>query len=220
MSFTQLWLPSTGAAAVSPAFDSWSSTSGATRLASVLTKISSAMTNFAVNNGGSANPNKLDLQFVSGPLAAQTISGTVKCYARALRGGSTTQWKTRISIRVCNNAGSSFTGTLLTLGAFGNNTILNTSLRNMAFAISGTSLTSLAINDGDRLVVELGANNGGNGADTLTINFGDNSATDLGENETDTAANNPWIEFSNAIRLQGEGVIPVFMASYRRRREG
>jgi len=187
---TRLYYPSTGAAAVSPAFDAWSNTAIADRIAAVRTKITSAMTNKSHTLG---QADVLLRQYVSEPMAAQTISGTVKCYVRGL---SDTEKISTLSIRVCNNAGTAFTGTLLALNHYGNNTNFATSLKNNIFA-NGDALSSLAINANDRLVIELGTRkvSGSNG----TLNFGDDSGTDLPENETETAAYNPWIEFSGDL---------------------
>lgn len=211
----RLYLPSTGAAAVSPAFDSWDKTTGGDRIAAVTTKISSAMGNKTGAGSEAGKNSRLARQYVSAPLSAQTISGTVKNYLRAFKATGESH-KAHLSIRVCNNAGSSFTGTLLSLGEYGGNTTFNsTTLRNKDFA-DGDSLSSLAVNNGDRLVIEIGSNPG-NGADgSATFNFGDNSGTDLAEDETTTTANNPWLEFSMTIAFFNP--VPMMMASYRRRR--
>ena len=212
---TRLYLPSTGAAAVSPAYDAaWDVTTGADALACVLVKLSSAMGSQISGSLTEAGVNDWGLirQYVSAPLAAQTISGTVKSQARYLRSSGETIHDA-ISIRVCNNAGTSFTGTLLSLGSY-KNSDGSASLRNKMFA-DGDALSSLAVNAGDRLVIEYGAKRvGGDG--TGTINFGDDSGTDLPEDETTTAANNPWIEFSGT--LVWASAIPVFMRHYRQRR--
>ena len=189
---TRFYLPSTGAAAVSPAYGGWGKTSSGDRLAMVQTKISSAMAN---KSAGSSSGTHLVRQYVSEPLPAQTISGTVSCYARCLEDDSTDIIVTRLLIRVCSNDGTSYTGTLLSLGGYGPGTDFDNSLKNRIFA-DGDSLSSLAINANDRLVIEMGYNSNIGALDIGRINFGDNSGTDLGENETETAANNPWIEFS------------------------
>ena len=189
---TRFYLPSTGAAAVSPAYGGWGKTSSGDRLAMVQTKISSAMAN---KSAGSSSGTHLVRQYVSEPLPAQTISGTVSCYARCLEDNSTDTIVTRLLIRVCSNDGTSYTGTLLSLGGYGPGTDFDNSLKNRIFA-DGDSLSSLAINANDRLVIEMGYNSNIGALDIGRINFGDNSGTDLGENETETTANNPWIEFS------------------------
>src|SRR5574337_470158 len=169
---TRFYLPSTGAAAVSPAYGGWGETASADRRKMVSAKISSAMT----NKSGSAilvNKTSLVRQFVSNPLAAQTISGTVKSYIRGLHAPSGTDiCVSRLLIRVCSNDGTTFTGTLLSLSGYGGNNNWNTSLRNVDFA-DGDALTSVTVNDGDRLVVEVGGFLTIDTGDTVTLNFGD-----------------------------------------------
>lgn len=156
------------------------------------------MANKTGADAASSVNNLLARQYVSAPLAAQTISGTVKCYLRALKSVGQTH-KANMSIRVCNNAGSSFTGTLLALGDYAGGTQFNnTTLENKKFA-DGEALSSLAVNAGDRLVIELGSLSAASSDGHGTLSFGDDSGTDLPENETTTAANNPWIEFSGTL---------------------
>lgn len=201
-SVNRLYLPSTGAAAVSPAFSgSWGRTADGDRIAAVITKINSAMTNQAANVPSGSNYAVLGRQYVSAPLAAQTISGTVKSQVRAYDVTNTNEDHLRLLIRVCSNDGSTFRGTVLSLGDYGSGTTLANTIKNRKFANSGTALTSLAVNAGDRLVIEYGVY-GGSSAATDYLNFGDNSGTDLPEDETTTSAYNPWIEFSNALVFQ------------------
>lgn len=199
-SVNRIYLPSTGAAAVSPAFGGgWGRTAEADRVAAVTTKISSSMTDKYVASPGGFTYAVLGRQYVSGSLAAQTISGTVKSQVRA--GDSDFEDHLRLLIRVCSSDGSTFTGTLLALGDYGTGAVLTSTKKNRAFASSGTALTSLAVNAGDRLVLEYGVYTGtlANGSN---LNFGDNSGTDLPEDNTTTTANNPWIEFSQALIFQ------------------
>ncbi len=74
---TRFYLPSTGAAAVSPSYAAWADTGQAgSRLKAVTTKISSAMAGVYVASvaGGERT---LIRQYVSDPIPAQTITGTV-----------------------------------------------------------------------------------------------------------------------------------------------
>lgn len=191
---TRFYLPSTGAAAVAPAFSGdWGRTAEADRVAAVTTKISSSMTDKVVGSPSSFTYAVLGRQYVSAPLSAQTISGTVKSQVRAK--DPDFEDHLRLLIRVCSNDGSTFTGTLLALADHGTGASLTATLKNRAFASSGTALTSLAINSGDRLVIEYGVFTGVL-ANASYLNCGDNSGTDLPEDETTTSAYNPWIEFS------------------------
>jgi len=205
---TRFWLPNTGAAAVSPSFTGWTNTTGADRIKCVTTKISSTMTTktYSIEDTG-APYNDLWRQYVSDPLSAQTISGTVKGIIRCAENITNVTGYPQIRIRVCNQAGDSFTGTLLD---FNNNAVSNefavgATLVNRKFprnwSGAGTSLSSLAINANDRLVIEIGFRQDANneGAETCSASFGDDAGSDLAEDETSSTANNPWLEFSQDL---------------------
>ncbi len=189
---TRFYLPSTGAAAVSPAYEAGWDTAPGGRLKLVQTKISSAMTSVNHSTSGTTHGTR---QYVSDPLPAQTISGTVKCYLRAFEDSAGDTYTSYLSIRVCNEAGTAFRGTLLALGHHGPGTDFATSATNRIFA-DGDTLSSLAINANDRLVIEIGTAESGTASNNSKVVIGDDSGTDLPEDETETAAYNPWIEFS------------------------
>ena len=203
-SATRFYLPSTGAAAVSPAFDAaWEETSDADRLAMVTTRISSAMTDKTVNSLLAAQ-DALVRQYVSAGLAAQTINADVRIYARVSEALVTVNAFSRIVLKVVSSDGSSVRGTLLAFGDYSTGAEWNTSLRNKSFADNDppASVTTL---DGDRLVLEIGFNHAAV-ISSAAINFGDDSATDLAEDETTTDANNPWLEIAQTITFSGGAV--------------
>lgn len=194
--FNRLYLPSSGAAAVSPAFDSlWVSTGSADRLKCVTTKISSAMTNKAVT--GVSVVNQLARQYVSDPIAAQTISGNIKGQVRAFESLNAANAFSRIVVYVVSNDGSTVRGTLVSVQS---GTEFPLSATNRPYP-SSTAVTSVVASAGDRIVIEYGAVQSNASSYTVTLSFGDDSASDLPEDATTTAANNPWIEFSQAITL-------------------
>lgn len=116
----------------------------------------------------------------------------------------------QIIIRVVNRNGSVVRGTLLaadtsafsnevsTGGAFG----VNHQFPN----VNDTALSSLAVELGDRIVIELGLRyntTGSFGGIIPGIHVGATAATDLPEDQTDTTANIwPWLEFSNTITFE------------------
>jgi hypothetical protein len=228
MGFKRLYLPSTGAAAVSPAFDSgWEhATATADRIAAVTTRISSSMTSKTATKSTSsvADTDGIARQYVSDPLAAQTITGTLKGQVRAMESATSANMRSQIVVRVVSNDGSTergvlYPGDLHTHGANANANPTNefgTSLANRRFPRSGfaNTLTSVTTEDGDRLVIEIGFRHhlASSTATVGTFSFGDNSGTDLPENDTTTTANNPWVEFSNTIYFQGE-TIPILAQS-------
>jgi len=159
-----------------------------------------------------SNQDLLQGQHISEPLAAQTISGTFKCYLQARESNAAANWRSQIIIRVVSNDGTTVRGTLYA-GDTGTLTGDPTSEWNAstsaeesrAFPVGGsTALSSLAISAQDRLVVETGAreHNTQNTNRQGAIVYGEPAGGDLAENETQTATNLAgWIEFSGTIGL-------------------
>lgn len=202
-SFNRFYLPSTGTPSVSPAYSAdWTSTTGAIRTNLVTSKIASAMTTHSTST-----PPSICRQYVSAPLAAQTISGTVKGQIRGVRLGNRATAVNAI-LKVVSNDGSSDLAILRSISAI-NATYFSgygcpSPIANIKFDANNT-LSSYACSAGDRLVFEVGGKSTaswGSVSYDIQISIGDDSGTDLPENQTETAAYNPWIEFSNAITLQ------------------
>lgn len=195
---TRFYLPSSGAAPISPAFMAWGQTTSADRLAAVKVKIASAMTSKATANSSSIQT-ILNRQYVYGPLAAQTINGNVKGQLRGSESNNAMDAVAAIGIRIVTPAGAT-RATLLAITApvlAGNE--YTTSLTNRNTLVS-TALTSGDATAGDYLVIEIGASQTATSANrSVSQSFGDDSATDLPEDQTTTATNNPWVEFSVTI---------------------
>ena len=195
---TRIYLPSTGTNAVSPAFGGWGdTTTGAPdRIRCVTKKIGTTMIgeSFTSGGGGPGNTTYLNRQYVSDPIAAQTISGTVKGQVRGTDNTATVY--SAILIRVVSNDGSTVRGTLLALTAGAND--YPAALTNR-YTPASTALAAVTAQNGDRIVIEIGISKTAGGAKVISQSFGDDSATDLPENETETLAYNPWIEFSQNI---------------------
>lgn len=207
MTATRFYLPSTGAAAVSPAFTlsgfSWTDTTQADRIAAVTTKINSAITDKVCNGTGGTNIDQLFRQYVSAPIQAQTISGTVKGQIRALEELTSNDARAQIVIYVVSNDGSTLRGVL-----YGGDTATlssefsNAGRVNRKFPRGGAqSLSSVACSANDRIVMEIGARRSGTSVHQVYLVFGDTTTgADLPEDETTTTATTiPWIEFSADI---------------------
>jgi hypothetical protein len=200
---TRFYLPSTGAADVSPSFDGgWEETVDADRREMVTAKISSAMTSKTVTTLLSVG-DTLVRQYVSNPLNAVTITANVKLYARVLEALATVDAVSRIVLKVVSNDGSAVTGTLLAIADYGGGTEFNTSLRNKAFA-DGDTPSSVSAASGDRLCLEIGFNHAAV-ISSADFSFGDDSATDLAENETGTVADNPWLDIGQTLTFVSAG---------------
>lgn len=207
---TRLYLPSSGAAPVSPAFDgAWEETTSADRLLAVTARSGTPMASKTHTQTTSTTSNRDHLlrQYVSAVLeAGQSISGTCKGILRVQESATGQNAMANVIARLWN--GSSF----LTLYAgTAATTIQNefaTSLTNrrfpLAWAGAGQAITTQTARENDRIVLEFGFRSVETSATAFvgTGSFGDSAGTDCAEDETSTAANNPWFEFSADLRFR------------------
>jgi hypothetical protein len=144
-------------------------------------------------------------QWISEALAAQTISGTVKSIIRCSESNVAADFRSQLSIRVVSGDGGTVRGTLLALDESTLSNEWATSLTNRKFPLNwsgaGVTLSSVTVQNGDRIVVEVGyrAHNTSATSYTGNVEAGDSAAQDCVENETDVLQYNPWIEFSQNL---------------------
>lgn len=194
-----------------PAFDaSWELTAGAPRSRMTTIVRRSAMATISqLETSTSGTFDALCRQYISDPLNAGSISGTVKGIIRAQQDNTDADMRAQLVIRVLSRDGSTVRGTLL---ASDNSVLSNefdaTGLVNRKFPLNwagaGASLTLVNAQQGDRVVIEIGfrAHNTLSTNRIGTLRFGDASSTDLGENEIDSIDNNPWLEFSQDLSFE------------------
>jgi hypothetical protein len=198
---TTMYLEATGAltGGVNGTFSTWTSTGSAivrsTEKTGFKQSTTLANTTIAVDNSSSSATTCFG-QFISPPLNAQTISGTVTGYARmsvANATGCTAQ--SRLKITVINRAGT-VVATLLSITAGAQN--LTNSLTSYQIA-NAAALSSYGCANGDRLCIEVGiGRSAGTTARNGTVDFGSSSATDISAAGS-TNANNPVVTFSGNI---------------------
>jgi len=208
---TRLYLPSSGAAAIAPAFDAaWERSDNAVKFAAVTTKIGSTMT----TSGGifcQFNSTTYDVaagQYVYGPIGAQTITGNVVGQIRFTENTASLDASAQMVIRVIAPDATTVRGTLLAASAAGLSSEFATSLTNRTFPLGGsTAMSSVVSSDGDYIVIEFGyrKREANNFLRNCQFSYGDDNGTDLPSDQTTTTANNPWIEFSNTIALPSSG---------------
>lgn len=209
---TRFYLPSSGAAAVSPAYLAWTSSGSSTRLRCLTYKISTATANLGA---GPVVGTQALVQYVSDPIAGQTIGGNIKGNIRCAQVSTAAGGTIAIGIQLVDSTGgtprtllavvaSDSTGTtppVITKTTYTNRFLMNVT--------EGTSiaLTQQTAQNGDRIVIELGFRAITTKNSAVSINVGDPSS-DLGENNTETAANAPWVEFDqNVILFPSAGMI-------------
>jgi hypothetical protein len=196
---TRLYFSENVTVDIAPAFAAYTETDGMLRREMAVHKSGSAMVSHTTGQTATAaNSSQGIRQYISPPLAAQTLPvGTWKGTIRALESAANDNVDAvRSSLRVWDVSAGAFNGTAVVALANGTVAEFNTALRAKRIA-AGAATTSVVIDFGDRLVLDLGYTNTTIGTSvSATLSFGDNSATDLGDNETDVNADNPFIELS------------------------
>lgn len=210
---TRIYLPSSGAAPISPAFAAgWGITGSAARRGAVRTPSGTSHTTKTVAETSSAVVDVLIAQYVlADALAAQTISGTVKGQALAYESATGADARAQITIRVVSADGLTVRGTLLDFDTGALVDELSTAGENAQFPRGGAqALSPVAAQAGDYLVIEIGyrAHNTTSTSRSAGITFGDAAAGDLPEafGGSSGAFARPWIEFSAALVFAGDPV--------------
>jgi hypothetical protein len=167
------------------------------------------MATAATAGSGVANDDTLNFQWIYGPLAAQTLTGTVKGQLGARESNAATDARAQMTIRTIASDGSTVRGTNLAMdtAALSSEFLVDSlDFENRRFPRGGaTALTSVSIQAGDYLVLELGFRNHGTNTAQVRMRGSDDTGdtTDLPENETQGYAiagiYRPWVEFSQTL---------------------
>lgn len=159
------------------------------------TKGSSALTDVSVTYDVADHIFDLEsscLQFVGNKLKAQSLPNqTVKLQMRCKEANANNNLFLSLKIYLLR------AGLLLATTRGG--TEMSTTLTNRSVSVT-TTLGPISVEDGDRLVVEIGwgglpAAITGICGHNATLNYGEDDAIDLPENETHTTSATPWIDF-------------------------
>jgi hypothetical protein len=217
---TRFYLPSTGEAPITPAYDAgWTRTSEVARQKMLTAKINSAFGNQpGFSSTGAGAEYTLLKQYISDPLTAQTITGTVKAQMKCKEMYAAQNATLAIGIRVVSYDGDTVRGTLLAITAsdktdttppeFATSDFINRRFLNAAES-TPVSLSSVVAQNGDRLIVEIGFREENVNQQLAAITFGDNSPNDLPEDDTSTSLYNPWIEFSQTLTFSKSTTVAV-----------
>ena len=201
----RLYLPSSGAPAISPAFDAaWGDTEDADRIAAVSSPSNTAMTDKTCDEAVSTNPlNVLARQYIYGPLTAGwNVDGVVRGVIRCLESNSAADFRAQLKIRGVDSAGAN-PSTLLDVDTAALSNELGTSAASRLFPRNWANplLTPWTVPaGGGYLVIEVGVRsvNSSTTNRTATFRFGDTTSnSDRTEDETATNDLRPWIEFSD-----------------------
>jgi hypothetical protein len=207
---SRIYLPSTSAApAITPAQGTgWTATAtGFARVLGVTTRSSTALTTQLSTGITATLPSTaVYRQYIVGPMAAQTISGTLTGVIRTVTSNSANQWTMAICVRQVSSTGTHIAD-LLPIAA----SVLTSSppilsaiaaTRRFLNAADASSipLTSRTFSAGDYLVIEIGVRKtNANTTRTVTLTFGDAAATDFAHADDLTTDLNPWVEFNGTL---------------------
>lgn len=202
---TRFYFPAegSGAPAVSPAFDAgWEQTGQATRLKLVYKNTPSVVSALA-DNGTRTVPitttqDILCNQFVSDPLNAQIIdTGCLfSLIIRVLESATTANVTLAVVARVVSGDGATFRGTIFS--TFNTDTEFPTTAATRI--VSQTAASAVTVQQGDRLVIEIGGHAAGPTAGTTyTMRQGYVAGNDFALTTALTTDLNPWCEFSNNL---------------------
>jgi hypothetical protein len=148
-------------------------------------------------------------RFVLGPLAGQSISGTITGQMKGYETNAGAQCTSVLSVRLLQPDGTE--RSVLLAPSYSDQvdntaTELYTSTRNMSFydisESASISLTTRTATEGDYLEVAVGVRkNASSTSRTIGFEYGDNHATDLPVDRSTTTSYAPWVEFSGTVKL-------------------
>lgn len=198
---TKFYLPSSGAAALTPAYSaSWYAGSASPeKLEATTTKPNSGLVTEALTDADLTDRHYYFGMWVSSKLSAQTIaSQTITGSIRCSEDNAKNNMSLHLIIRVVQSDGTTYRGTLVSFTD--DATEAYTSLRSLTFSVVSSEL---AIQDNDRIVIELGLGGdpqSGGGSHNSTMSIGETSAgADLDASDADMGADNPWVNFANTL---------------------
>lgn len=210
---TRFYLPSTGSAPVTaPALPTgWvlGDSSPVQRKTSI-TKIGSALTDSTAVGEVTASVTNIPIAiYISDPLNAQTISGTLTAVIKGFENNAGADDSLQVGVYVIDGNGATVQTTLYgghtaalntTVGALGQEWIITSATR----IIPSTAFTSDTVTAGERLMIIMGyrTHDVTTTNRTTALRFGDAAATDFALTAGLTTDLNPWVELSANITFQ------------------
>lgn len=201
---TRFYLPSSGAADVSPTYDGgWEDTTNADRIK--LTNKNkdnvTALTDKIITEPDTVTRDYLNRQFVSDPLgSAVSFEGTFSLVVRCVESAGSENAFFAVVVKVVSNDGATEKGTLYSTFSTGSEFSIIARTR----IVNQVSITPLVSEAGDRIVVEIGfnANSPIVGGGTVTQRFGSSGSSDFALTTDLTTDLNSWCEFSTNISIR------------------
>jgi len=142
------------------------------------------------------------LRYVIGPLAAQSISGTVRMVMKAMESTAAANANLAMAIKIIQPSGAD-RATLLAVTSsdaasspYEIATSLNTKFVYTSAEVEPLTLTTQSASAGDYLVIEIGFRSATGTSRNISLRYGDNGGSDFAYTDSLTTDLNPWVEFS------------------------
>lgn len=209
---TKIYLPSSGSPAVTPSTWLFANQVNPLTFAGVTAKISSALTTKLEATGTTSPITKAMLRYVWGPIAGQTISGTVRMVMRALESNAGANANLAMAVKIIKPDGTD-RATLLVVTSSDSATspyemtvTLSTKRVWTATETEPLTLTSQTATVGDYLVIEIGFRSATTTTRNISLRYGDAAGSDCPYSDDDVNDYNGWVEFSQTINLNQQNI--------------
>ena len=202
---TKIYLPSSGSAPVTPSTWNFPNQINPLTFAGVLTPISSTLTTKLEATGTTSPTYRAMLRYVIGPLAGQSISGTVRGIMKSLESSVNANANMAIAVKLIQPNGSDRSVLLAYVASdsatspYEINSSLNTRIFYTVTETEPLTLTTQTATAGDYLVIEIGFRSATGTTRNISLRYGDAGGSDFAYTNELTTDLNPWIEFSQTL---------------------
>lgn len=203
---TRIYLPSSGAAAVTPSTWNFPYQVATTyTLPGVLSKSSTALTTRTCATGTVSGRLQAHFRYIIGPLDAYQIFGNVNLVMRCYESATGANATLGIAVKIVQPDGTdrsvllAYTASDSATSTYEFTTTLSTRRAYNASEVIPIPLTPRTPNQGDYLVIEIGFRSATTTSRNLQFRHGDTGANDCPDSNGDTNDYCPWVEFDNSI---------------------
>lgn len=204
---TLIYLPSSGAPDVTPSTWIFPNQINPVTYKAATTKAGTALTTKTEATGTTSPTTRAMVRWVIGPLAAQSISGTVRAVIRCSESNTGANATLAMAIKIIQPNGAD-RATLLGVTAsdsatapYEMNTVLDSRRVWTANETEPLSLTTQSASAGDYLVIEMGFRSATTTTRNVSLRLGDASASNLAYGDGETNDYNGWVEFSGDLQI-------------------
>jgi len=203
---TRIYLPSSGAASVTPSTWNFPNQINPLTFAGVITRLNSTQTTRLQATGTTSPILKAMFRWIIGPLATQSIAGTINLVMQCFESSALANATLAVAIKIIQPSGVDRAVLLAAVGSdsaaspqeMGTTPLANKRAWNLT-EVRPIPLTSQNAISGDYLVIEVGFRSATTTTRNISIRYGDTTSGELAD--ADSGANDyaPWIDFSQTL---------------------